>query len=100
MSVRFAEQNRIANSDVATTPAGSLALGTSSAQLVPANTGRVGLYVANVGAGDAFLALGAAATPNAGIYLKAGGGSAYLNDFLGAIYAVGTATTTIAFSEV
>jgi hypothetical protein len=83
--------------------AGQLAfIGASSTQLVPANGARTGLYVSNTHpTQDAYLSLGGTAVAGQGIYLKAGGGSAYIADYTGVVNAIAAgAGTGLSFSEV
>lgn len=81
---------------------GTVSVGAASTQLVAANPGRTGLYVSNTHATqDAYLSLGGTAISGRGIYLKAGGGSAYIADYTGVVNAIAAgAATGLSFSEV
>jgi hypothetical protein len=90
------------NSDTAATPASSATIGTSSANVVPANPSRVEVTICNDHATQvAYLSLGGTAVASTGIRLNAAGGSYTTRGFTGAINAIATgASTVLTFSEV
>jgi hypothetical protein len=71
--------------DVAKTPKGKVSAKTESKELIAANRDRAGLVVTNGSTVDVWLALGATAAAEEGIYLKAEGGSIVIDFYSGAI---------------
>lgn len=98
----FRTSYTIEQSDTAKTPHGSVTIGTSSAQVVPANSARVGVYICNDHATNTlYLSLGGTAVANQGIRLNAAGGTAFIQEYSGVINGIASgASTVVCFSEV
>ncbi len=81
--------------DSAGTSNSSATIGTSSGAVVPARSGRLGVYICNDHATQvAYLALGGTATANTGIRLGPGE-KIRIDDYRGAINAIATGITTV-----
>ena len=84
--------------DTAVKAAGKLTAKAESQELVKDNRGRIAVVITNSGTTDAWLALGAKAVSEEGIYLKKEGGAIVIDFYTGPISVVGEGN--IGYAEV
>lgn len=93
--------NKFGSKSEANAPKGKKTAKAESQTLVAANGQRVELYVANPSAKEVWLALGATAAKEEGIYLKKEGGAVIITGYTGVVSVITTeGEGSISFAEV
>ena len=96
MAETTVERNRLSTSDTAREGSGALSVGATTAELVPANPGRVALIVCNDHATQVlYLGLGEAAVANQGIRVNAAGGLHRIDYYTGAVNVIASGAATV-----